>query len=352
LFEDAWVLVTDHGFGQSRTSLAAVRALAAAGYRAAVTVTDEWSLAAASRHCGRVVRIAPNDDADYARAVQAEISRNRYVGCLPTSDRALLALGHPVAKWLDKQSLGPLAASVGLITPHTLVFGSAEELLRSAREIEYPAVIKPAHSTFRPYCAAGPDQLDGKIPSEGPLLVQPYITEGLSASSGIVWKGRLLAAVHQRYLRTWPPDCGGACAALTVAPDRGREARLLALLAGYDGIFMAQFAGPYLLDLNLRVYGSMPLAVAAGVNLASMYCALLRGRAPWTETRRGRLGVRYRWMEGELRYALRRGRPGAERVGAVWGALAPRPGIAVSTETWRDPGPGLLRMRYALRHRG
>ena len=46
-----WVLVTEGGDGQSRAAVAAVRALAADGYRPAVTEYDGLSLAGASRHC-------------------------------------------------------------------------------------------------------------------------------------------------------------------------------------------------------------------------------------------------------------------------------------------------------------
>src|SRR5439155_20067813 len=102
-------------------------------------------------------------------------------------------------------------------------------------------------------------------------------TGGIRSLAGVAWRGRLVGTVHQRFLRTWPPDCGMASAAVTVEPDLGLEERILALIDGYEGIFQADLAGPYLLDFNPRVYASLPLAVAAGVNLVRVWCDLLRG---------------------------------------------------------------------------
>jgi hypothetical protein len=52
-----WVLVSEGGYGASRAAVAAVRALAGAGYRAAVTETNGRSLAGASRACARRVTV-------------------------------------------------------------------------------------------------------------------------------------------------------------------------------------------------------------------------------------------------------------------------------------------------------
>ena len=48
--------------------------------------------------------------------------------------------------------------------------------------------------------------------ADGPVLVQPYLTAGIRAVAGVAWHGRLAAAVHQRYLRSWPPACGTSSA--------------------------------------------------------------------------------------------------------------------------------------------
>jgi predicted ATP-grasp superfamily ATP-dependent carboligase len=346
--DGSWILVTDHGYSQSRTALATVRALAMAGFRPAVTVADSWTLAAASRYCSRRVTVPPGGGPRYAAAVREELAARPYACVLPTSDAALLALGAPGARFVDKLSLGRMGRRAGLATVPTRSFAGADELLAAAHKLTFPAVIKPAMSQFRAFRVDGPEGLRRDLPSSGPLLVQPYIRDPLRAMSGVVRGGQLVAAVHQRYLRIWPADCGGASAAMTISPDLELEEQVLRLLAGYEGIFMVQLAGPYLLDLNARPYGSLPLAVAAGANLVAIHCRLLLGQEPPALTIRARPSVRYRWLEGDVRSLaaeLRRGRIGPR---FALGALLPRPGTAPSTETWRDPAPALVRLLYAL----
>jgi predicted ATP-grasp superfamily ATP-dependent carboligase len=351
--ERPWVLVAET-YSQSRSAIAAVRALAAGGYRAAATTSSPISLAAASRHCARRVTVRMVEDPGYteerfAESVRAEAAEHRYLAVLPTSDAALLALGSPFAHLVDKASMAAGAQAAELPMPPTRLFASHEDVLDAANDLEYPVVVKPAISRWAPFRADGPGELARVRGREGTILVQPFLEEGLRAVGGVVWQGRLVAAVHQRYLRTWPADCGTSCAAETVPPDLELEEQLLRLLRGYQGIFQAQLAGPYLLDVNLRPYGSLPLAVAAGANLPAIYCDLLRGR----EVRqvRGAAGVFYRWVEADLRRLWRAVRRGEMSLGSALRELRPRPGAAHSTESLLDPGPLLARLRFvAVRH--
>jgi hypothetical protein len=153
--------------------------------------------------------------------------------------------------------------------------------------------------------------------------------------------------VHLRYLRVWPLPCGTVAAGVSTAPDTALERRLERLLAGYDGIFHADFAGDQLLDLNPRVHATLPLAAASGVDLVAMYCALLQDRAP--EPVRGRPGVLFRWLEGDLRSAVYRLRRRQVGLATVVGDLWPRRGTVHGYESLRDPGPMLTRLRYLPR---
>jgi hypothetical protein len=348
-----WVLVTDGGNGQARSTLAAVRGLARAGYRPAVTVSAPLSSAAASRHCGRPVPVPTVTDPEYEAAVKAELAAHPYLTVLAASDAALLALGEPVEHLVDKGVVAERAPGAGLVVPPTRRFGSRQELLEAGPSLDYPVVVKPALS-FSPVVRVGSAaELAARVATDGPVLVQPFLDERLRAMGGVAWRGRLAAAVHQRYLRTWPPDTGTASAAETVEPDLELEAAVLRLLDGFEGVFQAQLAGPYLLDLNPRVYGSLPLAVAAGANLPAVYCDLLRGVE--RDLVRARPGVFYRWVEGDLRHLAAGLRDGSVGLGAAVRALRPRRGAAHSTESLSDPGPALSRLRFALRrsrHRG
>jgi predicted ATP-grasp superfamily ATP-dependent carboligase len=341
-----WVLITDGGDTQSRSSLAAVRALAAAGYRCAVTVSGRRSLASFSRYCARRVDVPPVTDAGFAEAVRAELAARSYLTVIAATDATLLALDAPVRHLVDKVELIQRADRAGLSVPPTRVFASRDELV-AADDLEFPAVMKLAVSNpFNPArLLRSRGDLSTPDPGEGPFLVQPYLSEGLRAAAGVLWDGRLVAAVHQRYLRIWPPDCGTACAALSVEPDFDLERCLLRLLDGYQGIFQAQLAGDRLLDLNTRVYGSIPLAVAGGANLPAIYCDLLAGK----EVRlvRARPGVFYRWLEGDLRHMVLAVREGRLGFVSALRSLRPHRKAAHSTESLRDPMPMVARLRHA-----
>lgn len=340
------VLVTDLVNGRSRSAVAAVRALAQAGYAPIVTVTGHRSPAAASRDCAGVVRVPPpSPNGRYAQFVGHELSGHDYVAVLPASDGALLALGLPGADLVDKSTLPAKAASVGLSMPRTRRFDSPAALAAAAGQLEYPLVIKPvikagtASPSRRIDSPAALVAVAGSL--SGAVVVQPFLDGRMRAVAGVMHEGRLLALVHQAYVRTWPADCGVASAAVTTDPDADLESRLARLLSAHSGVFQVQLIGRWLIDVNPRVYGSLPLAVAAGANLPAIACSAAEGRVQ--ELVRARPGVRYRWTEGDLRrlmVARRRKELGLLELAR---ALSPRRGTAHSVESLRDPGPLLTR---------
>lgn len=340
------MLVVDDGDSQSRTALVAARALAAGGYRVAATVSGPRSLVGASRACSRAVSAPPIADPSFDHVLAGEIGRGLYSCVLPASDAALAKLEPAVAGLLDKRELAARAAEAGIASPESARFEDVGDLLAAADGLTYPAVLKPVRSVWRPYRVGSVAELRREPPESGPLLVQPYLSGTMRAVGGVTWKGELVAAVHQRYLRTWPPSAGGASAAVSVEPDRALEERLMELLGGRDGIFMAQLVDDVLLDLNPRVYGSLPLAVAAGVNLPAIFCDLLNGRP--ARRGRGAAGVTFRWAEGDLRHVVSQVRAKAMGPGDALGALRPRRGVAHPVESLRDRGPMLARIRFAL----
>ena len=155
--------------------------------------------------------------------------------------------------------------------------------------------------------------------------------------------GRLIAAVHQRYLRTWPREIGGGCAIETTDPELELEARVTALLAGHEGVFHVQFAQGYVIDVNPRIFGSMTLAAKAGANLAAIACEALAGREPGL-TVRGRPGVFYRWLDGDVRRTALALRTGEIRIREALRWLGPRWGAAHGVESLTDPMPMLARL--------
>ena len=341
------VLVTDGGTGGSRDSVAAVRALHAAGYAPAVAVSSGRSWPAPSRYARRRITVPPAADPGYAAALRSEADAGGYVAVVPTSEAALSALGVALPHLLDKISLARAAEDVGLAVPPQRAFESTSELLAAADDLTYPVVVKPTTRRYLAFRAASPDGLRRAPLDGGATLVQPWLGDGLRALSGVMWRGRLVAAVHERWLRIWPYPCGLASAAETVTPDAELEQRVAELLRGYDGVFCAQLAGPHLFDLNLRIHSSHPLAVAAGVNLIALYCDLVRGES--VAPLRAVPGFFYRWLEGDVRHLVGAVRARRMSARAAAAALRPRLGTAHSIESLRDPVPMLSRLWYGVR---
>jgi hypothetical protein len=109
----------------------------------------------------------------------------------------------------------------------------------------------------------------------------------------------------------------------------------------WSGIFQAQFihsaSKQYLIDFNPRIYGSLALAVAAGMNLPAIWVELLLGRSPVVPGYQ--VDVGYRSEERDIRAmltALARGRPAA-----ALKVLIPRPGTVHAVFSLRDPLPVL-----------
>ena len=349
------VLVSDHVSGRSRSAIAAVRALGSAGYRPVVTVSGGPSAAGASRSCAGRLHTPPPGCPEYRESIRQFLDTVPGATVVAASDAVLVALDRPGAALVDKALLPKQAASAGLSVPATREFPLPDALLEAGQDLEYPVVVKAVVKSAPTEVARrvdGPAELLTVVQnlSGGPVVVQPFATGTMRAVCGVITDGRIVAAVHQRYVRIWPPECGTASAAVTTGPDLDLEERLPRLLDGHEGVFQVQLVGDEVIDVNPRVYGSLPLAVAAGANLAAIACHAERGRlGPGVV--RGRPGVRYRWLEGDVRRLVHDVRAGHLSRWAAGRALLPRPGTAHSIESLRDPGPGMVRLAVAARRR-
>jgi predicted ATP-grasp superfamily ATP-dependent carboligase len=104
---------------------------------------------------------------------------------------------------------------------------------------------------------------------------------------------------------------------------------------------------PRLIDFNGRFYGSMSLALAAGPNLPALWAEIATGRSAGGPVQDAVPGVRYQWLEGDLRatreYPRARVR---ELAGCLGYALVVRRSIASAT----DPLPALRGVASIVRH--
>lgn len=348
------VLLTDGNSGQTHGALSAARALAVAGHEVHVTVSRSLSTASWSRHSQRRIPVPTADRPDFAVAVRRLVETEPYDLVLPASDTALLQLGLPSAVLVDKGHLHARAASAGVDTPRQLSFDSGGELIRRAAELRWPVAVKSAakstQKSIPAFRADGPADLEALAEFPGPVVVEEWLSGEQRAVAGVIWQGRVRALVHQRYVRTWPRQCGVGAFAVTTEPVEELEEGLEELLQGHEGLFQCQYIGGRLHDVNPRVYGSLSLAVRAGVNLPDLVCRLASGDGVGLSTPlRARPGVGYRWVEGDLRHAYDAWQAGDMTAGSALRLLRPRRGTAHPDLWLSDPGPSVARLLYAAR---
>lgn len=364
--------------GEHIGALAAVRALGSAGYEPWVAASDSNAYAARSRAASGLI-LVPNSGHDpegFIENVRSAGEAHRFTAMLVGTERDLiavarlrqrlgsLAIGTPelgtVLGITSKSTVNRLASEAGLNVPPTMEVDRDE--LRTGDRLRGPLVVKPlrseldANGTGLVHLRAHRVDTYGELRRLAPTLtgdrwlIQPCINGTLGAICGVAWHGAIVCAVHQVAKRIWPTDIGMSAYAHTVPPDHELEAgvaRLVSVL-GWSGIFQAQFIhteeGSYLIDLNPRIYGSLALATAAGLNLPAILVELLAGRT--VEVAPYRVGVRYR-AEQDVRalfHLLRTGRPAAASRG-----LIPRRFTAHPVVSLKDPLPVLTGIAKLVR---
>jgi predicted ATP-grasp superfamily ATP-dependent carboligase len=129
----------------------------------------------------------------------------------------------------------------------------------------------------------------------------------------LVWNGRTLAAFAHQRLNELPPSGGASTYSEAVALSDDLRAQSEALLARlhWRGAAMVEYkidratGVPYLMEINGRFWGSLQLAIAAGVDFPQLLMAAVRGDAV-TPVTTYRVGTRLRWFWGDVEHLLAR----------------------------------------------
>lgn len=337
------VLVTD---GEERSALAIVRSLGRAAYDVYVCSRNGRSLAGASRHARADVRTGdPLQDPDgFAGEVAAIAHRISADIVIPVSEASLLAvLGNAdlfegtivpfpdesvFRRVCDKRGVLEAARELGIAAPAQLTLREPNELATaiSSGALQFPIVLKPSRSVVsdpvRPSkvgvsYAADAQELQMRAASYPraayPLLLQQRIVGPGIGVFVLRWNDRTVAAFSHRRLREKPPSGGVSVYAESIALDSTLLAQAEALLAhfAWRGVAMVEFkidratGTPYVMEINGRFWGSLQLAIAAGVDFPLLLCALAEDKQIALPSSY-RTGVRNRWWWGDVDHLLAR----------------------------------------------
>lgn len=377
--------------GDLRSALAVTRSLGRQGVT--VTVADERlrSLAGASRYCRASIRVPSpaRDGQAFVRAIRQEVERGQHRVVFPTDDVAMSLISEARAQLEgpavlpfpgpeivqiahDKGALMALAEDKGIPVPRTVVIREPADLDRALRSVGFPAVVKARVSrhlvdgqwrsgagTHYVHSAAELAAACRAVNETVPFpIVQEYVPGEGRGVFALMNRGRLRAAFAHRRIREKPPSGGVSVLSESVAldPKLLEESERILEALKWHGVAMVEFKRDArdgvskLLEINGRFWGSLQLAVDAGVDFPYLlYRQAIDGDVDPVFTYR--VGVRLRWWLGDVDWLLLRLRArGAEarRFRAVREFLSPA-GPRARAEILRgdDPMPATVELaRY------
>lgn len=337
------VLVTD---GDQRSALAITRSLGRRGIKVIVGEESDRCLASSSRYCTRRITYpSPYREPDaFDRFITRLVLRERLDVVMPVTDvttyaiarnqdalRAYTGLAVPpfdaFERVTDKASLMHRAQKCGIPTPATFVLDGISGLRAALEQVTFPAVVKPTRSRIptahgwlpaRVHYVANQSELrrlyrETSYLASYPSLIQEHIVGRGMGVFVLCERGSVRTAFQHLRVRERPPSGGVSVLSESQAVDpalREQAARLLEPL-GWHGVAMLEYKEnrrtgvPVLMEVNGRFWGSLQLAIDAGVDFPYLSCQLALGDRLGLPASY-RVGHRTRWWLGDLDHLLLR----------------------------------------------
>ena len=389
------VLITD---GDTRQALAATRSLGRSGHVVVVAAKQRASLAGSSRYCAsRCVVPSPlHGHQRFAQEVASAASQLQIDVVLPMTEVSTFALTlerarlprscilpfpshESVVRANDKGAVLRLARELAVPTPATREISSPTMAVTDLESMIYPIVVKPAvsrvltdHGWVSNSVSYANDahelrrRLASLNPGSFPVLLQERIVGSGVGIFMLFDRGKCAAEFSHRRIREKPPSGGVSVLSesMPIDPVAGAHARALLASLEWHGPAMVEFkrderdATLRLMEINGRFWGSLQLAIDAGVDFPSLLVALGEG-SQHTEMPPYRNNVRCRWLAGDLdslamillkrRQHLNLAPSHPTRLRSLiefvrfWDQ-----DLRYELERWDDPGPAILEWRRKL----
>lgn len=355
----------------TRHGLVSIRALSRRGISVTAGSTRRLSAGAASRHSDRGLRYpSPTTETDaFLATVERELRARDYDLLLPVHDATVVPVtahrqrlsrvtnvpfqaADDLRAALDKGQTIEVARNAGI--PHPTTLAPADlDLAAVESQVGYPVVVKPRRGSQRlgvTICET-PAELTLAVEEtrrrHGDVLLQEYIPNGGEFGVYTVydWDSRLRGLTVQRRVRSNPPEGGPSTLRETVRePGLVRLADDILSAVDWQGAAMVEFrvdartGQPQLMEINPRLWGSLALTVAAGVDVPWLLFQLATDGECEIRTNY-EVGVRSCWLFGDLLQASARSDAGT----AVRELLATVPTAdAYDVLSVSDPAPALV----------
>lgn len=276
-----------------------------------------------------------------------------------------------VQRVLDKRATLEIAARCGVPIPATFWISSLAELEVIRNKLIFPIVRKPSNKQkenadkvryFHSY-----EELSNALTAVDTfgeeIMLQQYCEGEGTGIESLFHKGEPIALFQHRRIRELPSTGGVSVVALSEPLDSHLVKFAVTLLRGleWEGVAMVEFKHnranrkATLMEVNGRYWGSVAVAIHAGVNFPLYDWQLAHGEMPQPPPSY-KPGVRVRWMTGDfkrlddLRFETGAGGFG----GKSWmRELAEflsdfRPSTRDMVWSWRDPLPAIQEMTVAF----
>jgi protein-tyrosine-phosphatase/predicted ATP-grasp superfamily ATP-dependent carboligase len=378
----------------NRSCLTVVRSLGRAGLEVWLGTEAPDSIVPLSRYVRKTVPLPPTAFRveEWVSQLRTLLERESFDLVIPTSDNALVpiasrrAIFEPLARLAmpdqtgfecsySKEKTLALAERVGVPIPPTIAIESAAGLrdIQSNPRFPFPLILKPVSSKvwsggkrfdLKVRTARDWKQLESsaaQMLSASPILVQARVPGIGVGQEFLASEGRIVDAFQHERVHE-PLAGGGSSYRKSVALDERMlegSRRLLADLR-WTGVAMVEYkrnpdTGDFaLMEINGRFWGSLPLAVAAGVDFPHRLYLMLTGHpvpasAPYRLDVYGRnLGKDLGWFQERVGSgkAATLSLLAREIFTGLRNALAGRE--RVDTITLDDPIPGLSELWHGV----
>lgn len=337
------VFVTD---GDERAALAVTRSLGQQGVRVVVGAETARSLAGASRYCAGTWRYPPplSDPSQFISSLVEVVRRFEITAIIPVTDDTIQVLAGLRDRFRpsvtgaiptlesynlvsDKCRLMKLAHELEIPVPKTVFVpdGNIAALLDQVRA--YPVVVKPGRSLVKVderwiktsvhFVSTAEELTDlyrRTLYLRNPSLIQQRIEGEGQGVFGLFDHGRPCALFAHRRIREKPPAGGVSVLRESIElpkPMVDYAVRLLERVK-WHGVAMVEFkvdrqsTVPMLMEINGRFWGSLQLAIDAGLNFPYLLYQTMNGMPVVVPHNAYRIGTKSRWLLGDLDHLLAR----------------------------------------------
>ncbi len=327
------VLVLD---AMQRSALATTRSLGQSGYKVITADTSQRSLAGSSRysHAHWVYPDPYSQPSVFVDWATSALNGETVQVALPMTEVTtdlLVRNSHLWPKVLlpyasidridqlcNKAKLMMRAQELGIPVPLTIHVDNPGDLPSDLEALHYPVVLKPTRSRIMlgshwlntsVNIVHNAGELRNALKTEAfsnhPFMIQGYIEGTGQGIFALYEHGTSLAFFSHRRIRERPPSGGVSVLSESVKPDPLLQSLAQKLLddAQWHGVAMVEFkvaddGTPYLMEINTRFWGSLQLAIDAGIDFPGMLLDVAYGNPVKSSNVRER--VKLRWLLGDM----------------------------------------------------